>query len=63
MKLGVNYPAGPFEWLARWSAAEVVALLQALDACYRGERYRVSPWLRRARAEAALTLPAHNRRP
>ena len=19
MKLGVNYPAGPFEWLARWS--------------------------------------------
>ncbi|MFM7507236.1 MAG: 3-hydroxyacyl-CoA dehydrogenase family protein, partial [Rubrivivax sp.] len=52
MKLGVNYPAGPFEWLARWSAAEVVALLQALDGCYRGERYRTSPWLqRRARAD------------
>jgi len=48
MKLGVNYPAGPFEWLARWSAAEVIALLDALDAHYRGERYRVSPWLRRA---------------
>ena len=58
MKLGVNYPAGPFEWLARWSAAEVVALLQALDGCYRGERYRVSPWLqRRARADG------HNRAP
>ncbi len=56
MKLGVNYPVGPFEWLARWSAAEVVALLQALDACYRGERYRASPWLqRRARADG------HNR--
>ena len=48
MKLGVNYPAGPFEWLARWGAAEVIALLDRLDAHYRGERYRVSPWLRRA---------------
>ena len=47
MKLGVNYPAGPFEWLAHWRVAEVVALLDALDAHYRGERYRVSPWLRR----------------
>ena len=48
MKLGVNYPAGPFEWLAAWNAGEVVALLDALDAHYRGERYRASPWLRRA---------------
>jgi 3-hydroxybutyryl-CoA dehydrogenase len=47
MKLGVNYPAGPFEWLAGWSAAEVCALVDRLDAHYRGERYRVSPWLRR----------------
>ena len=47
MKLGLNYPAGPFEWLARWSAGGVVALLDALDAHYRGERYRASPWLRR----------------
>jgi 3-hydroxybutyryl-CoA dehydrogenase len=50
MKLGVNYPAGPFEWLARWSVPEVVALLDTLDAQYRGERYRVSPWLRRGGA-------------
>jgi 3-hydroxybutyryl-CoA dehydrogenase len=47
MKLGVNYPAGPFEWLQRWELPPVVALLDALDAFYRGERYRVSPWLRR----------------
>ncbi len=47
MKLGVNYPAGPFEWLTRWSAGEVVALLDHLDAHYRGERYRASPGLRR----------------
>jgi 3-hydroxybutyryl-CoA dehydrogenase len=47
MKLGVNYPAGPFEWLAGWSAAGVIGVLEQLDAHYRGERYRVSPWLRR----------------
>ncbi|MDO9093234.1 MAG: 3-hydroxyacyl-CoA dehydrogenase [Rubrivivax sp.] len=47
MKLGVNYPAGPFEWLARWNETEVVRLLDTLDNHYRGERYRVSPWLRR----------------
>jgi 3-hydroxybutyryl-CoA dehydrogenase len=47
MRLGVNYPAGPFEWLAGWGVKEVMALLDALDAYYRGERYRTSPWLRR----------------
>jgi 3-hydroxybutyryl-CoA dehydrogenase len=46
MKLGVNYPAGPFEWQGRWGAASIVALLDRLDAYYRGERYRVSPYLR-----------------
>ncbi|MEP7281937.1 MAG: 3-hydroxyacyl-CoA dehydrogenase [Rubrivivax sp.] len=54
MKLGVAYPAGPFEWLARWHAGAIVRLLDALDAHQRGERYRVSPWLR-ARAEFAAT--------
>jgi 3-hydroxybutyryl-CoA dehydrogenase len=48
MKLGVNYPAGPFDWLNRMGGTRVVAILDALDACYRGERYRVSPWLQRA---------------
>jgi 3-hydroxybutyryl-CoA dehydrogenase len=47
MKLGVNYPAGPFEWLQAWGVERVVAVLEALDAHCRGERYRVSPWLRR----------------
>ncbi len=50
MKLGVNYPAGPFEWLERWSVDGVAGVVQALDACYRGERYRVSPWLQRRAA-------------
>jgi 3-hydroxybutyryl-CoA dehydrogenase len=53
MKLGVNYPAGPFEWLAAWSAQGVIDVLQALDTQYGGERYRVSPWLRQ-QACAAL---------
>ena len=47
MTLGLNYPVGPFDFLRAWSAAEVVALLDVLDNTYRGERYRVSPWLRR----------------
>jgi 3-hydroxybutyryl-CoA dehydrogenase len=46
MKLGVNYPVGPFEWLGKMGAPTVAQLLDALDAHYRGERYRVSPWLR-----------------
>ncbi|WP_326541063.1 3-hydroxyacyl-CoA dehydrogenase [Pseudorhodoferax sp.] len=49
MKLGVNYPAGPFEWLQRQGRNAVVAVLRALDAEYRGERYRVSPLLQRQR--------------
>ena len=53
MKLGVNYPAGPFEWLAAWNASELVALLDRLDGFYRGERYRVSPWLRQRAWQAA----------
>jgi 3-hydroxybutyryl-CoA dehydrogenase len=48
MKLGVSYPAGPFEWLERLGAPAVVALLDRLDAHHRGERYRASPALRRA---------------
>ena len=53
MKLGVNYPAGPFDWLAAWSAQGVIDVLNALDDQYRGERYRVSPLLRQ-QAWAAL---------
>jgi 3-hydroxybutyryl-CoA dehydrogenase len=52
MKLGLNYPAGPFEWLAAWDAATIVALLDRLDTHYRGERYRASPELQQ-RAWAA----------
>lgn len=46
MRLGVNYPQGPFEWLAHWGVKPIVNVLDSLNDFYRGERYRVSPWLR-----------------
>ena len=47
MTLGVNYPAGPFAWLAQCGARPVGRLLRELDEHYRGERYRTSPRLLR----------------
>ena len=45
MKLGTNYPFGPFEW------ADLIGLdkiAQLLDACYlKDERYAIAPALRR----------------
>jgi 3-hydroxybutyryl-CoA dehydrogenase len=58
MKLGVNHPAGPFEFLARWDANAIGALLDRLDQHYRGERYRVSPGLRERAWLARLGTPA-----
>jgi 3-hydroxybutyryl-CoA dehydrogenase len=50
MKLGVNFPAGPFQCLSRWTGEGVIAVVPSLYAHVRGERYRVSPWLRRRAA-------------
>jgi len=50
MRLGVNYPAGPFDWQRRFGAPALVALLDRLWAHSRSERYRVSPALRSAAA-------------
>jgi 3-hydroxybutyryl-CoA dehydrogenase len=47
MKLGVNYPAGPFEWLEKWSSTHVAQIINQLDLNYKGERYRSSPLLRK----------------
>jgi 3-hydroxybutyryl-CoA dehydrogenase len=46
MKLGVSYPAGPFEWLHQLGPQRVMATLDHLFHAYRSERYRVSPLLR-----------------
>jgi 3-hydroxybutyryl-CoA dehydrogenase len=45
MKLGTNWPHGPFEWLAALGVERVVAVLDHLHAFTRSERYRVSPLL------------------
>lgn len=42
MRLGTNYPQGPFEWLAELGPETVRATLAELDACYPGGRYRPS---------------------
>ena len=46
MKLGVNYPFGPFEWLQQIGPQRVITTLDHLFDAYRSERYRVSPLLR-----------------
>jgi 3-hydroxybutyryl-CoA dehydrogenase len=49
MRLGVNYPAGPFEWLEALTTRRVATVLENLGSYYQGERYRVSPWLQERR--------------
>ena len=45
MKLGTNWPAGPFDWLQAFGIETVVGVLDHLHAATRSERYRVSPLL------------------
>ena len=54
MKLGTNWPAGPFEWLAAIGTERIVAILDHLHAATRGERYRVSPLLQQRRWAARI---------
>ena len=46
MRLGLNHPRGPFEWVDELGAAHVVATLDALASTHGGERYDVAPLLR-----------------
>lgn len=47
MKLGLNYPQGPFEIVDLLGAGRVLALLCALQEQTGSDRYRPSLWLRR----------------
>jgi tripartite-type tricarboxylate transporter receptor subunit TctC len=42
MKLGVNYPAGPFEWLSRWGAGGIVGTVAARNAPADGHSFLLS---------------------
>jgi 3-hydroxybutyryl-CoA dehydrogenase len=48
MRLGFNYPRGPFEWADAVGPARVVSVLDALRSELGEERYRAAPSLRRA---------------
>ena len=45
MKLGANYPKGPFEWAEEIGAADIVRKLDALKQAY-GDAYLAAPLLR-----------------
>lgn len=61
VRLGLGYPAGPFEWGDRLGAGLMLQVLQGLHATFGDQRYRPSPWLVR-RARLGLPLSAPDRR-
>ncbi len=54
MRLGLNYPQGPLEFVDAFGTGNSLAVLTALQALTGDDRYRPSQWLRR---RAALKLP------
>lgn len=46
MKLGTNYPKGPFEWANQIGIANVYQVLQAVYEDTKEERYRICPLLK-----------------
>ncbi|WP_187262794.1 3-hydroxyacyl-CoA dehydrogenase family protein [Pontibacter beigongshangensis] len=46
MRLGTNYPKGPFEWADQIGLANVYQILQALYADTKDERYKICPLLK-----------------
>ena len=47
MKLGTNYPYGPFEWCTRIGIKHVYELLEAVYEDTHDERYKICPLLKR----------------
>jgi 3-hydroxybutyryl-CoA dehydrogenase len=57
MKLGTNYPKGPFEWCDQIGADNVVELLDALHKTMGDGKYKVAPALRRQALHDRLFYP------
>lgn len=57
MKLGTNYPQGPFEWCDRIGVHEVVEVLEALKARTGDGKYKIAPALLRHRDREQLFYP------
>jgi 3-hydroxybutyryl-CoA dehydrogenase len=49
MKLGTNYPFGPFEWAKQIGVVNLVELLEAVYEDTRDERYKICPLLKKER--------------
>ena len=47
MKLGTNYPFGPFEWCAKIGVDHVYELLEAVYEDTKDERYKICPLLKK----------------
>lgn len=47
MKLGTNYPWGPFEWCQKYGIRNIYELLEALYEDTKDERYKICPLLKR----------------
>ncbi|MBK6265469.1 3-hydroxyacyl-CoA dehydrogenase [Marivirga sp. S37H4] len=47
MKLGTNYPLGPFEWCERIGISNVVEMLEAIYEDTKEERYKICPLLKK----------------
>lgn len=52
MKLGTNYPHGPFEWCEKIGIRNVYELLEALYEDTKEERYKICPALKKAYLKA-----------
>jgi 3-hydroxybutyryl-CoA dehydrogenase len=61
VRLGLGYPAGPFEWGDRIGADRILQILQGMQTTFGDQRYRPAPWLVR-RARLGLSLSAPDRR-
>jgi len=56
MKLGVNYPGGPFEWLSQVGVKHVYELLKSMSQDTGDSRYKIAPLLRKLYLEAQTTI-------
>lgn len=45
MRLGTNYPYGPFEWGEQIGLATVLGVMEGLYREWREDRYRPAPWM------------------
>jgi 3-hydroxybutyryl-CoA dehydrogenase len=54
MKLGANYPKGPFEWAEEIGADRILETLEALRTI-QGDAYLAAPLLRKRAAERSVS--------